>query len=128
MAEVSCFPGDDFNRAAMKICAIHAARAGFRAAEKMILDGASEGFDEWFSSQEWIDDSGCIITRPIKEIFIAGAMSQAKRVTELESEVRDMVVVIADLLKYHQTLDCCACSKCVGLSLLEKHRTQKETK
>jgi hypothetical protein len=63
----------------------------------------------------------------LKGFRAAEEMSEA-RIAELESEVRDMVVVIADLLKYHQTLDCCACSKCVGLSLLEKHRTQKETK
>jgi hypothetical protein len=66
----------------------HAFCDGFKACEAKMLAEASGGFDEFYLSEiggSFDDESA--VDEMIKEAFTAGAMSQAKRMKELESLV-----------------------------------------
>ena len=117
MAEVSCFPGDDFNRAAMKICAIHAARAGFCAAEEMILDEASEGFEGWLISctkeyQRSIprDQVGALVWQAAT---LSGHKKSEARIEALEKEQVKHIEIIQDA--YNERIKQLEVGRCLEL-------------
>jgi hypothetical protein len=70
-------------------------KAGFRAAEKMILDGAAEGFEEWFGNNNYLYPN---IPR---DAWAAAVLSERKkseaRIAKLESAVRDMAGALEDI-------------------------------
>jgi hypothetical protein len=64
---------------------------GFKACEAKMLAEASGGFDEFYLSEiggSFDDESA--VDEMIKEAFTAGAMSQAKRMKELETETEEL--------------------------------------
>ncbi len=68
---------------------------GFKACEAMILAEATEDL------QDFIDTRGEFTPREyvlMKQAFTAGAMSQAKRVRELEDEIQGLSMIARDVL------------------------------
>jgi hypothetical protein len=93
MAQLACYySGDEFSRKSMRQISYHSAKAGFKACEAKMLAEAASGFEGFYKSsvQDEFDyssmrhDEKALRLMDMRKAFTAGAMSQAKRVKELE--------------------------------------------